>query len=109
MALLEVVLLFFAMNIRIKGIFDPAFWHAVARMTIATAIMAIVSYILVSIFPLQAGDYSSFYLTFPKFIIITGTSFAVYLGLSKLFKLHEANPVLRVAAGYVKKLSRRSA
>ncbi len=64
-------------------------------MASATGFMAIVSYLLVLLMPLQSGDDSSFYFTFPKFIVITAVSFAVYVAFSRLLKLEEANPVIR--------------
>ena len=109
MAFVEVVILFFVMNSRIKGIFDPAFWHAVGRMVSATGITAVVSYIMVTLLPLQAGDNSSIYFAFPKFVVIVGVSFSVYIGLSKLFKLYEAEPLLRTARTLIRRLTRRTA
>ena len=97
MAAVEVFILFTVMSVRIKGLLDRDFWAAVWRMASATGLMALVSYLMVVLIPLPAGDDSSFYFTFPKFVLIALVSFSVYVGLSRLFKLREANPILRVA------------
>lgn len=109
MAFVEVCILFAVMNVRIKGLFNADFWHAVGRMASATGIMSVVSYVLVTLMPLQAGDYSSFYITFPKFAVIVGLSFIVYIGLSKLFKLSEAEPLLKLARRFMKRRTRPTA
>lgn len=97
MAAVEVVILFAVMGLRFKGVLDPAFWNAVWRMASATGFMAIISYVMVLLLPLQAGDDSSFYFTFPKFVLIVAVSFAAYVTFSRLLKLHEANPVIAMA------------
>lgn len=94
-AFIEVAILFFVMMRRIPNLFDTGFIHAVGRMVSATGIMSLVTYLTVLAFQLQRDD-QSFLTTFPKFFIITAVSFAAYLAISKLFKLQEAEPVLRV-------------
>lgn len=94
-AFIEVAILFFVMMRRIPNLFDTGFIHAVGRMVGATGIMSLVTYLTVLAFQLQRDD-QSFLTTFPKFFIITAVSFAAYLAISKLFKLQEAEPVLRV-------------
>lgn len=107
-AVIEVVILLKIMNSRLKGIFDKTFWHSIWRMASATGIMAIVCYTMVSLLPLQAGDFSSFYLSFPKFVVIVAASIGAYVGLSKLFALREADPLLRVVHKMWLKVSRRN-
>jgi putative peptidoglycan lipid II flippase len=92
-AFIEVMILFFVMSRRIKGLFDLVFVHAVARMASATGFMAIISYITVQLLQLGADD-QSFLATFPKFTIIVSVSFAAYLLFSRMLKLPEANPVI---------------
>lgn len=92
-AFVEVMILFFVMSRRIKGLFDLAFMRAVGRMTTATLIMGIVSYVMVQIFQLGAGD-QSFLSTFPKFAIIVAVSAASYVLFSKMLKLTESDPVI---------------
>ncbi len=55
-AVFEVVVLFIIMGQRIKGLFSADFWRAVGRMTAATCMMAVVSYIMVLLLPLTAND-----------------------------------------------------
>lgn len=92
-AFIEVMILFFIMSRRIKGLFDMAFMRAVGRMTTATFIMGIVSYIMVQIFQLGASD-QSFLATFPKFAIIVAISAAAYVLFSKMLKLTESDPII---------------
>jgi putative peptidoglycan lipid II flippase len=101
MAATEVVILFVVMSIRLGGLFDRAFWSSIWRMMSATGFMAIVSYIMVLIMPLQAGDNSSFYFTFPKFVLIVVVSMVTYVGFSRLLKLQEVKPIIAT----VKRLS----
>lgn len=93
-AVVEVVILFVAMSRRIKGLFDGVFWRAIGRMTAATALIGIVNYIMVLLFPLRITDVS-FLATFPKFCLIVAVSLASYVAISWLFRLSEADPVIR--------------
>lgn len=106
MAAVEVFILFFIMNRRFPGLLNREYWSAVWRMASATGFMAIISYIMVLIFPLQAGDESSFYFTFPKFVLIAGVSFSAYVVFSRMLKLEEADSIIatvgRIITGGVK-------
>jgi putative peptidoglycan lipid II flippase len=93
-AIFEVFLLLFIMNLRIKGLIDRQLLHAFGRMAIATAVTSIVCYIMIQLFQLQNAD-NSFLATFPKFMLIAAVSGAAYLLLSRLLKLHEADPIIR--------------
>lgn len=93
-AIVEIGILCIIMGRRIPDLFNGSLLRGIGRMVAAVFIMGIVTYITVLILPLGAGDQSIF-VVLPKFIVITGVSFAAYLGLSKLFKLKEADPVLR--------------
>ncbi len=92
-AMVEVVLLFTIMARRTPGLFGLQFWGAVGRMGSATGFMAIVSYIMVLLLPLQATD-QSIITTFPKFCVIAFVSLATYVFFSKLLQLDEATPVI---------------
>jgi putative peptidoglycan lipid II flippase len=92
-AFLEVMILFYVMQRRIKGLFDLAFMRAVFRMASATGFMAIISYISVQLFQLAADD-QSLPATLPKFIVIVLISGGAYLLFSKMLGLSEAQPVL---------------
>jgi putative peptidoglycan lipid II flippase len=92
-AFVEVMILFYVMSRRIKGLFDRVFMGAVMRMASATGFMAVISYISVLLFQLGAQD-QSFLATFPKFGAIVVINIAAYLLFSKMLKLPEVNPVL---------------
>lgn len=92
-AFVEVMILFFVMSRRIKGLFDLVFVHAVARMASATGFMAIISYVTVQIFQLGVDD-QSFLATFPKFTAIVAISLGAYVWFSRMLKLTEANPIV---------------
>lgn len=92
-AAIEVFILFAIMAIRIKGLFDKVFVHAVARMASATGFMAVISYITVQLLQLGVND-QSFLATFPKFMVIVIVSLTSYVLLSRWLKLSEADPVI---------------
>lgn len=89
----EMVILFILMARRIKGMFDARFIGGVLRMVCATALMAIVTYIAVTLVPLNAAD-DSFWITFPKFMLVTFVSGVAYLIFGWALKLPEVQPVL---------------
>lgn len=93
-AAIEVFILFAVMAGRMPGLFNRVFWSAIGRMASATGLMAIVTYIMVSSFPLGAGD-QSFFSSFPKFFLIVVMSMVAYVLISKFMALDEANPVIR--------------
>lgn len=95
MAAIEVFILFTIMSIRFPDLLNNDFWKATWRMASATGFMAIISYCMVLIFPLQAGDDSSFYFTFPKFILIVAISMSAYIFFSRIMKLSEVDPVIK--------------
>lgn len=98
-AVLEVIILFSIMSIRLKGLFDAVFAHAVARMMSATGFMALVTYGMVLWLPLQGGE-QSFFTTFPSFALITFVSMAAYIGVCLMLKLEEPVPVI----AYIKRM-----
>jgi putative peptidoglycan lipid II flippase len=106
MAATEVLILLVIINLRFGALLNREFWGAIWRMASATGFMAIVSYILVTLMPLRAGDDSSFYFTFPKFLLIAGLSFAAYVSFCDLLKIREAKPVVarvrRIVSGDVR-------
>lgn len=92
-AFFEVMILFFIMSRRIKGLFDKVFMSAVMRMASATGFMTVVCYVSVLLFQLGATD-QSFLATFPKFGVIVFVNICVYVAFSRMLKLPEANPVI---------------
>lgn len=96
-AFVEVVILFTILHHRNRGIFNHVFASAITRMAIASFVMALFTYILLQFLQLQTGD-QSFFATFPKFILITGLSFAMYIWVCKMFGIQEVQPILKKAA-----------
>ena len=99
-ATLEIVALFVIMARRIPHLFNRDFWLAVLRMLISTAIMSIGTYGLVKFIGLEFAD-QTMLMVLPQLAVIGLFSMAIYIGMSKLFKLDEANPVLN----YIKKIT----
>ncbi|HET8690330.1 MAG TPA: murein biosynthesis integral membrane protein MurJ [Candidatus Saccharimonadales bacterium] len=93
-AVVEVAILFFVMSFRINNLLDSPFLAAIFRMFMSTILMSIVTYLGVRTLNLMATDVS-FFATFPKFALIVLISFAAYLGLCRLFKLKEADLVVK--------------
>lgn len=91
-AVVEVAILFALMAYRIPGLFDKRFVQSLLRMTAASAIMGVICYVSVQLFPLTV-DTQSFFAAFPKFVLIVGISFAAYIALSWLMRLEEVKPV----------------
>lgn len=92
-AVFEVIVLFTVMNHRIKGLVNARLLHAIGKMIIATSVTSITCYVMVQLFQLQGED-ASFLSTFPKFVLIAATSAVVYLAMSRLLHLKEADPIL---------------
>lgn len=92
----ELAVLFVLMARRIPNLFDAKFTSAVSRMLSASGFTALVTYIMVTLFPLGAAD-ESFMATFPKFALITFVSLLSYVVFSYLLKLHEAQPIVERA------------
>jgi putative peptidoglycan lipid II flippase len=90
---IEVVILFYIMSKRIKGLFDLHFLRAIAKMTIAAGVMTVVTYISVLMLPFSAAD-QSFFAGFPKFMLIALISGATYFAVSYMLKLYEVQPIL---------------
>lgn len=92
-SIIEIIILFTIMSRQIKGLFDMPFVGGITRMVSAAALMAIITYIGFSRYPLLSSD-QSFLSSFPKFVAISGVSLLFYGLLSYIFKLQEINPVL---------------
>lgn len=93
-AFIEVALLLTIINRRIPGkLFDRNMFEAIFRMASAAGITAVVGYVMVNLFQLQKSDFSIVQ-TVPKFTLIAGVGLLVYLYISHLFRLAEAEPVI---------------
>jgi putative peptidoglycan lipid II flippase len=98
-AVLEIAALSVLMGRRLPNLFSSDFWSGLGRMVIATVIMSVVTYLLVRSLGLEFAD-QSLMMVLPSLAVIGLISGAVYLGLSRLFKLGEAVPVMN----YIKKV-----
>ena len=78
---------------RIDGLFDAKFISAMVKIALASVATGIISYVLVGIFPLMEAD-ESFFVTFPKFVLIGTISTTVYLVVAKALKVEEVDPIL---------------
>ena len=94
-AVVEVAILFVILSRTIANPFTLEFWHAAIRMTVAATVVGVVCYFMVSLLPLHSED-ASFSATFPKFLLIVSVSGATYLLASKLLRIKEVNPVMRL-------------
>lgn len=92
-SVIEVAILFYVMSKRIKGLFDVPFINAVGRMASAAGFTAIVTYGVIFLLPLRGTD-ESFYVSFPKFALITLISVSSYIIICYLLKLKEVNPII---------------
>ena len=91
-AVFEVGILLIIQN-RERHLLDRAFWITAFKMTIASVLAGIVSYILTKLLPLRATD-NSFFSTFPKFCIISIVSLAFYLAVCVAFRIKEVRPII---------------
>ena len=98
-AFIEVGVLFMIMSQRIPGLFDKIFVGAVLRMMSATGFMAIATYLSVKMFEFNATD-QSFFGPFLRFALIVMISAVVYVGISKLMRLKEVDPILKRVGGF---------
>jgi putative peptidoglycan lipid II flippase len=92
-AAVEVVILFGVMLIRDHKLFDIRFWGGIWRILSVTGFSVVATYVMVQIFPLQLDDRGVLTLGF-KLAAIMLVTFIVHVGLSSLFSLEEAVPVV---------------
>jgi putative peptidoglycan lipid II flippase len=92
-AALEIIALFVVMNVRIPKLFDREFGLTVLKMLIATVLMSVVTYTLVSVMDLRFAD-QNILMVLPQLAVIGLASAVVYVALSRLFRLSEANPII---------------
>ena len=102
-AAFEVLILFIVMSRRIQGLFDLDILKAIGKMILTASIMGILTYILVVIVNLKASD-RSFYISFPKFAVITIISGLAYLFVGWLMGLEEIGYITRYLTKFLSKL-----
>ena len=104
-AIAEIIILLYILQRRSKReLLDKAFWRAMIRMIIATAITGCVAFSMTKFIPLMATD-NSLVITIPKFLAISLISATAYLVASYFLDLKEAKPIFN----YFKKILFRNA
>lgn len=97
-AAVEVVILFGIMLYKDRKLFDRYFWGGVWQILSVTGFSVVATYLMVKLFPFQITDTGFLVLGF-KLGLIAGATAVVHVGLSHLFGLEEAGPVLRKLKG----------
>jgi putative peptidoglycan lipid II flippase len=92
-AMVEVIILSIIMLIRDHRLFDAAFWGGIWRIISVTGFSVVASFIMISIYPLGLHDKGVITLG-SKLFFITSVTFIVHIGISSLFDLQEARPVV---------------
>jgi putative peptidoglycan lipid II flippase len=92
-AAVEVFILTVIMLIRDPKLFDWYFWGGVFRIIAVTGFSVIASFIMISIYPLGYNDKGIVTLG-SKLFFIAGVTYVVHVGVSVLFDLEEARPVI---------------
>jgi putative peptidoglycan lipid II flippase len=89
----EVAILFGIMLVKDSRLFDRKFWGGIWQILSVTGFSVVATYIAVKIFPLQSDDTGFLTLGF-KLGMITAVTAVVHVGLSYMFGLEEAVPVI---------------
>ena len=89
----EVFVLFTIMLIKDHKLFDLQFWGGLWRILSVTGFSVVAAYVMLQIFPLRLDDKGFLTLGF-KLGLITTVTMMVHIGLSSLFNLEEAEPVI---------------
>jgi len=92
-AVAEVAILFTIMLFKDHKLFDIRFWGGLWRIFSVTGFSVVATYIMLQIFPLRLTDTGFITLGF-KFGLIALVTMTVHVGLSSLFSLEEAEPVI---------------
>lgn len=93
-AVVEMFILLGLLNKRSNHqLFDKTFMSGIWRMLMATVVTSVSAYVLTKFFPLLRTD-DSFFVTFPKFMIISLGSLLIYIFASYLLELKEASPIM---------------
>lgn len=101
-AAVEVFILVAIMLIRDHKLFNSEFWHGVVRIMSVTGFSVMAAFIMLSLLPLKVTDVG-FIVFASKLSAIVGVTFAVHLGVSYLFGLNEARPVVNKVKRFVLK------
>lgn len=92
-AAVEVGILVVIMLVRDHKLFDGEFWRGIIKILSVTGFSVMAAFIMLSLLPLNASDVG--FITFAsKLSAITIVTFGVHLGISMLFGLSEARPIV---------------
>lgn len=93
-AVLEIIILLVILNRKSSHkLFDKAFWKAMVRMLIATAVSGAVAYSMTKFLPLRSTDVSIL-ATLPKFLVITIAAAIAYVIAGYFLDLPEVQPIV---------------
>ncbi len=92
-AVVEVMVLTAIMLVRDHKLFDASFWNGVLRIFSVTGFTLLTAFIMISLLPLNVND-RGFATLGSKLGLITIVTLTVHLGVSLLFGLQEARPVV---------------
>ena len=92
-AMSEVVILLVIMLIRDHKLLDASFWSGIGRIMSVTGFSLLAAFVMISIFPLRIADTGIITLG-TKLGSIALVTLLVHLGISLLFGLEEASPVI---------------
>jgi putative peptidoglycan lipid II flippase len=93
-AAIEVGILAIIMVVRDRKLFDRQFIDGVWRIISVTGFSVVAAFVMITFYPLGIDD-SGILTLGSKLFLITAVTFGVHLGLSALFGLEEARPVIR--------------
>ncbi len=92
-AAFEVFILTAAMVIRDRSLFTIDFMNALVKMLSVTGFAVVISFVMISFFPLTIGDTGAVTLG-GKLLAISATTLGVYVAMSAIFGLEEAKLVM---------------
>lgn len=101
-AAVEVAILFVIMLFRDPKLFNGAFWNGVLKIVSVTGFSVLTAFIMISLLPLNIDD-RGFVTLGVKLSLITAAVFLVHLGISLIFGLEEAKPVIERTKQFILK------
>ncbi len=96
----EVVVLFIVMVSRDHKLLDPTFFGGLVKIISVTGFTVVATFCMISIMPLESGD-RGFVTLSTKLGAIASVTFLVHIGMSTLFGLEEAKPVVRKVRSFI--------
>lgn len=92
-AVVEIIILLALQHFWMKGkLLNKQFWISFAKMVIASVIAGAIAYSMTKFFPLRKVDIS-FFDTFPKFCLISGSSIVAYIVAGYFLGIEEVRPI----------------